>query len=133
MTYQNLVEQYGALLEQQALLTERLGKLKADIIAALQEEGTADDKGSLKLLVDSENTDISEVVYQRRVSKALDMDAAEEVLFVKNLMERCISMQPVLDEQEIMAAYAEDLLDDQDIDTMFPSKETWAFVVKKKK
>ena len=126
-----LAEQYSQLLEEQKLITERVQELKARLIEVLKESGSKDDRGSLHVFVNNPRTDITEIVYQRRVSKTLDMNAAEEVLSAKDLMERCIDLKPVLDEQEIMAAYAEDLLDDADIDTMFPAKETWAFVIKR--
>jgi hypothetical protein len=93
-------------------------------------EGDVDDKGSFKFEINSPSTSLKQVVYQRRVSKKLDMDAAEELLMSKGLFERCIQLKPVLDEQEIMAAYAEDLLNDSDIDTMFPESVTWATVIK---
>ena len=37
-------------------------------------------------------------------------------------------MVPVLDEEEILAARYADLLTDEDIDSMFPAKETFAFL-----
>lgn len=128
-----LAEQYDALVAEQKLIEERVQELKKRLIEILKTQGAEDDKGSLHVFINSADTAINEIVYQRRVSKPLDMNAAEEVLASKNLMERCLTMKPVLDEQEIMAAYAEDLLDDSDIDTMFPAKETWAFVTKRDK
>jgi hypothetical protein len=126
----SLASQYETLLEQQKLLTERLSDLKTKMVDIAKSEGDVDDKGSFKFEINSPSTSLKQVVYQRRVSKKLDMDAAEELLMSKGLFERCIQLKPVLDEQEIMAAYAEDLLNDSDIDTMFPESVTWATVIK---
>jgi hypothetical protein len=41
-------------------------------------------------------------------------------------------MVPTLDEEEIMKAYYEDLLTEQDIDTMFTETVTWALVTTKR-
>ena len=60
------------------------------------------------------------------------MDLAEAILINKGIKDQCIKMVPTLDEGAIMAAFYEGYLTEEDIDTMFPSKESFAFLVDNK-
>ena len=57
------------------------------------------------------------------------MDVAEKILAEKGLTERCVKLVPTLDEAEIMASFYRDELTEADIDAMFPSKVSYAFIV----
>jgi hypothetical protein len=57
------------------------------------------------------------------------MDIAEKIIQEKGLTERCIKMVPTLDEAEIMASFYRGELTEDDIDAMFPSKVSYAFIV----
>lgn len=125
------------LVRQNAMIKARLddltslqSKIKKDLTEALDELGEEDDKGHIVLPVDDEVSGVNNVIRQRRVSKVLDIEVAEELLKERGLHERCITMVPVLNEDEIMAAYYDNLLTEEDIDKMFPSKVTWALVIK---
>ena len=72
------------------------------------------------------------ITKQRRVSKTLDMDIADQILTSKGIKNTCVKMIPTLDEAAIMAAFYEGYLTEEDIDTMFPAKETFAFIVDNK-
>jgi hypothetical protein len=48
------------------------------------------------------------------------------------VFETCTKTITVLDQDAVMAAYYEGKLTDEDIDTMFPEKITWAIVLEKK-
>ena len=128
----NLVRQIKVLRDEMTMFSEREKTLKDRIIEYIQTEGNSDAKGSLSCDIDDEVSGVSRVTWQKRVSKSIDVDATESLLASKDLLERCTSYVPVLDEEEIMKAYYEDLLTEEDIDTMFPSKETWAFVMSKR-
>ena len=60
----------------------------------------------------------------------MNSNAAEELLESRGLLDQCVQMIPVLDEEEIMKAYYEGELDEEDIDTMFPEKESFALILK---
>lgn len=66
---------------------------------------------------------------QRKVTKSLDMQIAEDVLSSKGIKDACIKMVPVLDEAAIMSAFYEGYLTEAEIDAMFPAKETYAFIL----
>ena len=72
------------------------------------------------------------ITKQRRVSKTLDMDIADQILTNKGIKNTCVNMIPTLDEAAIMAAFYEGYLTEEDIDAMFPAKETFAFIVDNK-
>lgn len=126
------------LVRQNATLKDRIdstvaiqNEVKEKLRDGLKELGEVDDRGHVVVEVNDNLTGIKKVINQRKVSKSLDMDIAEEILKEKNLHDRCVMMVPVLDEEAIMAAYYEGLVTEEDIDKMFPAKVTWALVMSK--
>jgi hypothetical protein len=120
------VKQFTVLKDQITQLTERQTVIKKRLTDAIDEFGTEDDKGHLVL----NYTEDQQIMKQRRVSKNLDLQAAELILTKKGIKDTCIKMIPTLDESAIMAAFYNGHLTEEDIDTMFPSKVTYAFIVK---
>lgn len=132
------VEDMLDLVRQNATLKDRIdstvaiqNEVKEKLRDGLKELGEVDDRGHVVVEVNDNLTGIKKVINQRKVSKSLDMDIAEEILKEKNLHDRCVMMVPVLDEEAIMAAYYEGLVTEEDIDKMFPAKVTWALVMSK--
>lgn len=125
------LRQFLALKNEIGVLSTRQTDLKTRLLTAL-DEVEADDKGHRTLQVVDEHVGEVRLVKQRRVSKTLDMDIAEAILINKGIKEQCIKMVPTLDEGAIMAAFYEGYLTEEDIDTMFPSKESFAFLVDNK-
>lgn len=121
---QNL-KQYLALKSEIDLLTDRTTDLKKRLTADVEELGKTDDRGHIVLEIDN-----SRLIKQRKVSKPLDMDVAEKLLKEKGLYDKCVKLVPVLQENEILACVYTDELSEADIDTMFPSKVSYAFIVK---
>jgi len=125
-------------VRENVLLKERIEELttlqndvKKQLKQAIEELGETDDRGHVVVEIEDDVTGIRKVMHQRRVSKNLDIELAEIVLKEKGIHERCLTMVPVLNEDEIMAAYYENLITEADIDKMFPSKITWALVLSK--
>lgn len=125
-------------VRQNVTLKERIDELSAiqsevkkNLKQGLEELGEEDDRGHIVIEIDDDVTGIRKVMHQKRVSKNLDIEVAEALLKEKGIHDRCVTMVPVLDEAEIMAAYYEGLITEEDIDTMFPSKITWALVMAK--
>jgi len=123
----DMVRQYAAIKNQLKEINDREKELKDKLRAAVLEQGETDDNGSTPLEIE-DVPGVEKIVNQRRVSKYFDPETAERLLEEKGLTERCTIMVPILDEQEILAARYEDLLTDEDIDVMFPSKESFAFI-----
>lgn len=125
------VQQNAMLKDEADRIADRQKEVKTFINQGVDELAEEDSRGHLVVDINDDITGISKVVRQRRVSKSLDQQAAEDILSRKGLTERCFTMVPVLNEEEIMAAFYEGLLTEDDIDTMFPAKITWALTFNK--
>lgn len=114
---------------------DQLNSLQSEVRSTLKdgvkELGEEDSRGHIVVEVDDDTTGIRKVMQQRKVSKSLDIEVAENILKEKNIHERCVTMVPILNEDEIMAAFYEGLITEEDIDAMFPAKVSWALVMTK--
>jgi hypothetical protein len=125
------VRQFLALKNEIGVLSTRQTELKSRLLNAL-DSVEPDDKGHRTMQIIDDHVGEVRLVKQRRVSKTLDMDLAETILTNKGIKDQCIKMVPTLDEGAIMAAFYEGYLTEEDIDNMFPAKETFAFLVDNK-
>jgi hypothetical protein len=132
------IEEIKDYVRQNVVLKERLeeitslqSEVKKVLKEGIEELGEVDDRGHIVVEINDETTGIKRVLQQRRVSKSLDIDAAEAILTERGIHDTCITMVPVLDEDAIMAAYYDGKITEEDIDKMFPSKITWALVMSK--
>lgn len=122
--------QYIVLKDELGVLTTRQNELKSRILKELDQ--VEPDMGGHRLFTfTDEHLGDVRVIKQRRVSKTLDMDTAEEILTRKGIKDACIKMVPTLDEAAIMSAFYEGHLTEEDIDSMFPAKESYAFILNK--
>lgn len=128
MDIKSKVRQYLSLRDEATLLTKRTNQIKEELIEVVEAQ-EFDDRGHKKLVIEDEYKGEVTLTKQRRVSKSLDMDVAENILTTKGIKDKCIKMVPTLDEAAIMSAFYEGLLTEEDIDAMFPSKVTFAFLV----
>ena len=124
------IRQYLALKDQLDLITKRQTEIKQRLIEVV-DAVEADDRGHRVLSVEDETVGEVTLTRQRRVSKSLNMDVAEEILTKRGIKDTCIKMVPVIDEGAIMAAFYENYLTEEDIDLMFPSKISYAFLLDK--
>jgi hypothetical protein len=113
-------------------LTEEQNKLRDGLAAVVESAGDEDEDGSQWLNLPAEVEGFASLKRERRVSRSLDMDAAERILKEKNLYEECITHVPAVDEDAVMTALAQDKLTEDDINQMYPAKITYAFVPSKK-
>lgn len=109
-------------------ISKEHSKVKEELSEYVIEHGQEDDRGHVRVELPEEVDGYTAIQRQRRVSQGLDMDAAILILTKKGLAERCIKAVPTIAEDEVMAALYEGKLSEEDIDTMFPKKITWAFV-----
>lgn len=125
-------------VRQNTLLNEKISELtaiQAGVKQSLKEgialRGVENDRGHFVIEFDEDVNGVKSIMQQKKVSKTLDIATAEEILKDKGIHERCIEMVPVLNEDEIMAAYYEGIITEEDIDKMFPAKVVWALVMSK--
>jgi hypothetical protein len=124
------LRQYLSLKKEVEVLTKRQDELKSRLKSTVEASGETDDRGHVTLKVDDEITGEVTLTQQRRVSKTLDMDIAEAILKERGIYDKCVKMIPVLQEDAIMSCVYTDELSEADIDRMFPSKISYAFLVK---
>lgn len=129
-TLKQLVRTHEAIRINMSVLTEKKDTLRKEIDALVDKYGEESSNGSRVIDLDDSETGVSKVTRQRRVSQSFSNSIASEVLERKGLLERCSKPVFVLDEQEVMVAYNEGLLTDEDLAEMFPSKVTWATIIK---
>ena len=122
--------QFIFLKDEIGVLTTRQNELKARMMAQL-DEVEPDTSGHRILEFNDDTLGDIKLTKQRRVSNPLDMQVADEILTKKGIRGACIKTVEVLDEAAIMAAFYEGHLTEQEIDTMFPPKESYAFIVNK--
>ena len=130
------VRELATVRRQMKVLTSAEKDLKGLLNALVEREGFVDEKGHQVFQLPESIDGIGSLVRQRRVSLNLDQDAAREMLesivtdedFGRTLWNDCVEYVAVLDEDKIMAAHAEGLLTDEQIDSMYTVSESYAFV-----
>jgi hypothetical protein len=68
---------------------------------------------------------------QRRVSRKIDEDKAEEIITARGMEETLYKTVRIVDEDALMAALYNDELTEAEIDEMYPQSVVWALVLKK--
>ena len=121
----NEAKQFIALKEQIKFLTERQTEIKKRLQTALQEDGETDGRGHVFIELDEG----IKITNQRRESRNLDENVAEALLKQKGVYDECVKMIPVIQEDAVMAAVYKGQLTEGDIDAMFPTKVTYAFIL----
>lgn len=125
------VKQYMTIKRRIDDLSKEQVVLKGELSDIVDKDGEPDDKGHIWLSLPEEVDGVTSLKRERRVSQSLDIDAAILILTKKGLAERCIKPVPTIAEDEVMAALYEGKLTEEDVDTMFPKKITWAFITSK--
>lgn len=123
--------QFLVLKDEVKTTTERLDSLKKELTKHVVEHGEVDDKGHRNFVLPAplEYGDKSYTGFQqqRRVSQSFDTDVAEKLLKDKGLWDRAVVMVPEIDQNEVYVLNQEGLLSDDELDSMFAERETFAF------
>lgn len=106
---------------------------KKALLTVLEDHGSKDDKGHLWIEFDGPVEGYTGMQRQRRVSQAIDDQATDDLLTERGLRGKCYKMVEVLDQDAVMALLYEGELTEADIDTMFPTTISYAFVPVKSK
>jgi len=125
------VQQYVSLKDEVTSIESRVATLRKRILSAVEDMGETNEKGSLVLPINDPTSNTTNIVKQRRVSKVFDEDKANDLLKEKGLFDSVTKTITVLDQDAVMAAYYDGKLTDEDIETMFPEKVTWALILEK--
>ena len=127
----NKVRKYVSLRGRIEDLTKEQSVLKIELAEIVDNEGTPDEKGHIWYSLPEEVDGYRSLQRQRKVSQKLDEDTARTILKQKGLTDRCYKLVPVLDESEVMACLYEDLLSEEEVDSVFPKSVSYAFIPSK--
>jgi len=119
------VQQYLSLKQEMKLMAEREAEIKKRLIYAVEDLGEINGSGHVVLEIGGVT-----LTKQRKTSNPLDAEVAERIITEKGLKETCMPDKPTLDSEAIMAALYKKELTEEDIELMFPTKVSYAFLVK---
>lgn len=126
------VREYVRLKETMDALEKRSKELRDKILTVIDVDGFEDDKGNIVYDLDQPIDGVMRLEKQRRATRKLDEEKAEEIIEAKGLGDKLYKMVRVLDEDAIMASHYEGELTEEEIDEMFPVSVVWALRTPKK-
>lgn len=126
------VREYAKVKATLDFMETRQKELREKIFMALDDEGFEDDRGNLLIDFDSPIEGIVRVEKQRRTTRKLDEPAAETIIQAKGIGDEVYKTIRVIDEDALMAMVYEGKVTEEELETMFPLKVTWALTTKKK-
>lgn len=125
------VREYVTLKKTMEGLEARHKELRDKLFEKITLAGEEDDKGNIQLELDADIDGIRRIEKQRRVTRKIDEEKAEKILTELGLKDEVYVMQPVLQEDLLMAAHYDGKISEEAIDEMFPAKVVWALMTKK--
>lgn len=131
----NLESQIREYLKVKSTLEQmesRQRELREILFSKLDAEGYEDDKGNITIELDSAVDGVVRIEKQRRVTRKLDEETADEIIAERGIADAVYKMIRVIDEDALMAQLYEGTVSEEEIDKMFPSKVVWALTTKKK-
>lgn len=124
------VREYKYLKDQIETLTKRQKEIRDDLMSIVEAEGYIDDQGHCWYELDEPVDGVAALQRQRRVSRSLDEDAAEDILKGASLWDRCTEVKRIINQDAVYEALYDEQLTEDDIDAIFPAKTTWALFLK---
>ena len=122
---------YKVIKDEVDSLTKKQKDLRDYLMDTVEQTGFTDESGNLWIELEEDVEGVLGVKRERRVKATLDEEAAERVLAERGLTEECYKTVRVVDEDAVMAALYDGRLSEEDVDTIFPQKVTWALVLAK--
>lgn len=129
----DLIEQYSAAKDQSKFLATREKELKGILDDYVTRLGEVDGKGHIVLDAPPNRAGVIEIVKQRKVSKSEDTETVERILKEKGLWDQCTETITItnVNQDAVMACVFKEELTEDEVDLMYPSTITYAFLVKK--
>lgn len=125
-------KEYVYLKKELEQLEKRQKEIRKEIFEHLDLNGEEDSKGNLFVELEEPIDEYVAVVKQRRVSRKIDEQKAEELIESRGLQDKLYKTIRVVDEDALMAALYSDELTEDDIDSIYPASITWALVLNKR-
>ena len=120
--YEKLADDFRKSKEAIDALTKRQDAMKKELVQAVKENGYEDDKGNLWLQLGDK-----ELKYERRVSRALNADAAEQWAREQGIWDDIKEVVERLSEEKLLGySWLHKEVEDT-IQGFYAEKESWAF------
>lgn len=126
------ISEYAKIKASTEVLETRAKEIKQRLFAELDLNGEEDDKGNIQLVLPAEIDGIVRLEKQRRVTRKIDEQTAEEILEELGLADEVFELKRVVNEDALMAAYYEGKISEEQLDTMYPANVVWALRTLKK-
>lgn len=131
-TLEAQVREYAMIQETEKQVAARKAELKEKLFATLDLDGVEDETGSKVIEFGTPINGVIRLIKQRRVSRKLNEDLADEVIATKELEDEVYRYVKTIDEDALMAAMYEGKITENDLDTIYPITVTWALTPKKR-
>lgn len=128
----NRAKKYAFLKSQLDFLEKEQKEIRSELFTDIDTNGETDDKGNIVLELPEEVEGFVSVMKQRRVSRKLNNDKAEEIIEAKGLADKLYKTVRVIDEDALMAALYSDELTEEEIEEIYPQSIVWALVMNKR-
>ena len=125
-----LVREYKHLKIETDKLSKRQKELRDQLLAVIVDGGYEDDQGHMWFEFDDAIDGVASLQRQRRVTRVVNDDNADEVLTAHGLWDTCTELIRVVNEDRVMAALYDNELTEDDVDKIYPPKVTYALVLK---
>lgn len=126
------VREYVRAKQAMDSLDKRAKELRDVLMQALDLQGEEDSNGNIILPLESAVDGVVSLEKQRRVSRKLNEELAESIIDAKGIGDSIYETKRVINEEALMAAYYNDQITEEELDSMFPSNVTWALRTSKK-
>jgi hypothetical protein len=107
-------------------------ELREKIFSKIDEDGEIDSEGHVLLAFDEPIDGVYGFKKQRRVSRKINEELAEELIIEKGLEDKLYKTIRVVDEDALMAAMYSAELTEEEVDSIYPLVVSWAIVLNKK-
>ena len=107
-------------------------ELREKIFSKIDKDGEVDSEGHVLLAFDEPIDGVYGFKKQRRVSRKINEELAEELIIEKGLEDKLYKTIRVVDEDALMAAMYSAELTEEEVDSIYPLVVSWEIVLNKK-
>ena len=124
--FETKVREYVRTKQSIDAMDKRAKELRDVIMEAIDLQGDEDSNGNIILPLDSAIEGVVSLEKQRRASRKLDESLAESIIDAKGIGDNVYEIKRVINEEALMAAYYNEQITEEELDSMFPVTVTWA-------
>lgn len=126
------IREYIKLKQSMTAMEARSKELRDKIFEYLDNEGEEDTSGSIGLYLDHDVDGVVRLQKTRRAKRVLDESTAEAIIEQAGIADSVYETKRVISEEALMAAYYEEKISEEQLDSMFPVSVSWALNTLKK-